>query len=220
MIFNLAFSVNTYMRYPKLRELGEAIKALIKGPYTSRFPYEPHVPEKRFRGKPIPNQDECIACGACAEVCPAQAIEVKESADNDGVFNRSIIWHYDLCVFCGQCERLCTTQKGVKLSNTEFDLATFDRKTLFSGVEKELLLCEKCSTVIAPISQLLWVFNKLGHMAYGNYALFSTYQQSMDLSQNNKPKTEIKDIARPDIFKISCPKCRHQVHLFDEYGIK
>lgn len=37
------------MRYPKLRELKEALKALIKGPYTSKFPFKPHVPFERFR---------------------------------------------------------------------------------------------------------------------------------------------------------------------------
>ncbi|MEW6556768.1 MAG: 4Fe-4S binding protein, partial [Elusimicrobiota bacterium] len=64
------------MRYPKLRELKEAIKALIKGPYTTKFPFEPHTPFPRFRGKPVPDEKNCIGCGACAEVCPTRAIEV------------------------------------------------------------------------------------------------------------------------------------------------
>jgi len=62
------------MRYPKLRELKEAIRALIKGPYTSRFPFEPHQPYERFRGKPEFRQDDCVGCGACFQVCPAKAI--------------------------------------------------------------------------------------------------------------------------------------------------
>ena len=40
------------MRLPKIRELIEAIKALIKGPYTSRFPKETHKPHPNFRGQP------------------------------------------------------------------------------------------------------------------------------------------------------------------------
>ena len=40
------------MRLPKIRELKEAITALIKGPCTSKFPYAPHEPAKRVRGKP------------------------------------------------------------------------------------------------------------------------------------------------------------------------
>ena len=66
------------MRYPKLRELKEAIKALIVGPYTSKFPKEPSLPFPRFRGKPQYYKDDCVGCGACAEVCPSQTIEVTE----------------------------------------------------------------------------------------------------------------------------------------------
>jgi len=96
------------MRYPKLRELKEAVKALVKGPYTTKFPYEPHTPYPKFRGKPIPDEKECVGCGACKEVCPSSAIEIK---DNEHV--RELIWHYDFCIFCGQCEANCTTKKGV-----------------------------------------------------------------------------------------------------------
>ncbi|KAF5434557.1 hydrogenase-4 component H [Candidatus Methanophagaceae archaeon] len=37
------------MKYPKLRELVEAIKAVLKGPYTSKFPKKPYVPHPNFR---------------------------------------------------------------------------------------------------------------------------------------------------------------------------
>ncbi len=43
------------MKLPKLRELGIAIRALLTGPYTTKFPKVPHVPAKRFRGKPVPD---------------------------------------------------------------------------------------------------------------------------------------------------------------------
>ncbi len=208
------------MRYPKLRELKEAIKALIRGPYTTRFPYEPHTPAERFRGRPVPDEKECIACGACAEVCPAVAIEVIDDL-NSAPPTRQVIWHYDMCIFCGQCERLCTTKKGVKLSNKEFDLATLDRKTLFAGVKKELLVCQSCGTVIAPIDQILWISKKLGHMTYGNYLEFTVIQE---LLKKNKlellmPVTELP-LNRDDMFRFFCPKCRRQILLFDEYGIK
>ena len=64
------------MRYPKLRELKEAITALLKGPYTSDYPRKAHQPAKRFRGKPEYSNEGCVGCTACALVCPARAIEV------------------------------------------------------------------------------------------------------------------------------------------------
>ena len=66
------------MKRPKLRELKEAVKAVLKGPCTISFPHKPHTPLPKFRGRPAPDDKECIACGACAAVCPARAIEVKE----------------------------------------------------------------------------------------------------------------------------------------------
>ena len=62
------------MKKPKLRELKEAITALVKGPYTSKFPkVAPTVPE-HFRGTPTYVPDECVGCGSCGQVCPAGAI--------------------------------------------------------------------------------------------------------------------------------------------------
>ncbi len=40
------------MKYPKLRELKEAVISLLTPAYTSKFPAEPHVPFEKFRGKP------------------------------------------------------------------------------------------------------------------------------------------------------------------------
>lgn len=202
------------MKYPKLRELKEAIKAFITGPYTTRFPFEPHKPVERFRGKPTPDEKECIGCGACAEVCPARAIEVIDEGSS-----RRLIWHYDQCIFCAQCERLCTTEKGVKLTH-EFDLAVFDRKTLFSEIKKELVLCDHCGDIIATKEQILWTAKKLGPMAYGNFLMFSSLQKDLQLTEiQPQGKTDLPT-RRNDMFRLVCPKCRHQILVFDEYGTK
>lgn len=204
------------MKYPKLRELGEAIKALIKGPYTTKFPREPHTPFEKYRGKPTPDDEWCIGCGACAEVCPAHAIDV---IDNKEAAMRKVTWRYDKCIFCGQCEALCTTEKGVHLSN-EYDLATFDRSTLFSDIEKELLICSECEEIIGTKDHLLWLVRKLGPLAYGNFPLILTAQKDLQIAKEDvtQPSTKAIPPARSDIFRILCPRCRHEVELFDQYG--
>jgi formate hydrogenlyase subunit 6/NADH:ubiquinone oxidoreductase subunit I len=202
------------MKYPKIRELKEAVIALVKGPYTTKFPYEEHIPSLKFRGKPIPDEKECIGCGACAFVCPANAIELVDDKVNKV---RSLTWHYDLCIFCGQCEMECTTEKGVKLSNKEFDLATSDRKTLFSTIKKEILVCPLCDEVIAPKDQILWIGKKLGDMAFGNYTVFSVLLKELGFGDLNLQKGESIS-KRQDFFKITCPKCRRINLLIDEYG--
>lgn len=227
------------MKYPKLRELKEAIKSVFMGPYTTRFPHEPHIPEKRFRGRPVPDENACIGCGACAEVCPAVAIEVKDEIPEAGPGktgtahpSRRVIWHYDLCIFCGQCERLCTTKKGVKLSNREFDMACLDRKTLVADVQKKLVVCGHCGEIIATEDHLRWIAEKLKHQVYGNLLEFSYLQKFLGIGGDeflSGQPTSGKDDASPtadrqppetrnDLFNLVCPKCRRQLHLLDEYG--
>ena len=132
------------MRYPKLRELKEAVTALFKGPYTSKYPAQPFTPAKRFRGKPVPSQNG-VGCKACAEVCPARAIEVRDTIVK-GKATREMILHLDECHFCGQCELNCTTRledpPGVKL-NTEFELAGFSRNEMVTKTGGSALVrCE------------------------------------------------------------------------------
>ena len=44
------------------------------------------------------SNDECISCGACADICPVNAI-----AEGDGKFVISA----DECIDCGACEDGC-----------------------------------------------------------------------------------------------------------------
>lgn len=204
------------MKYPKLRELREAVRSLISKPYTTKFPHSAHIPFPKFRGKPQPDDKECIACGACALVCPSRAIEIKDNL-NQEFPAREVIWHYDLCVFCGQCERLCTTKKGVKLS-LEYDLAATDRTTLFSKVEKEFLLCEDCGSVVAPKAQLVWLLKKLGPIASGNFNIIYTSQNNLEISEDLSSGLTSKELQRTDLYRILCPKCRHLVLVFNQTG--
>jgi hydrogenase-4 component H len=194
------------MRYPKLRELKEAIKALLKGPYTSKFPYQPHQPYERFRGRPEYHEEDCIGCSACFQVCPAKAIEMLDTKDK-----RKLIVHWDLCVFCGQCQANCPTEKGIMLSR-EFDLATTGkREDLKQIIEKEFFKCACCGENIAPRDQILWVAKRLGPLTFTNASLMLFYLRSLKLAPEEKtlPKEEW-EFLRSDRIKILCPRCRRE----------
>ena len=113
------------MRYPKLRELIEAIKSLVGRPYTSPFPKIPHKPYAKFRGKPEYSEKDCVGCLACEEVCPANAIEHADVVENAKA-TRRITLHLDICQFCGNCQANCITEKGIQLY--EDDNYTFSDK--------------------------------------------------------------------------------------------
>ena len=198
------------MKYPKLRELKEAIKALVKGPYTTKFPFKPHQPYERFRGRPYFHEENCMGCTACAQVCPARAIDYEDEVLNKKA-KRKLLVHWDICIFCGQCQANCPTEKGIVLSQ-EFDFATTEgREELKQGIEKELLTCDCCGEPTVPFDQYLWVAQKIGPLCFSNSSLVLFYLRFLELALKDKPaKNEDSEFSRPDRIKILCPRCRRE----------
>jgi len=199
------------MKLPSLfqpRILKEAIKALLKGPYTTKYPFGKPQIHPRFRGRPKP-QEACVCCGACVNWCPAGAIELIDDVENG---KRKIIWCYDRCIMCGECERICTTGEGVKMV-PEFALAGFKREELIDFKEGNLLICESCGGVISTREHLLWMLNKIGEKQTANLAYLN--EKLKELGIVEKVSKRVTLAKRDDLFTLLCPKCRHQVILYD-----
>ncbi|MDD5617902.1 MAG: 4Fe-4S binding protein [Candidatus Omnitrophica bacterium] len=201
------------MKYPKLRELKEAIIALIKGPYTSKFPKGEYKPHPNFRGRPKFNQDACVGCLSCENVCPVNAIAHEDSPASKPP--RRILMHYsDTCIFCGQCQAYCITKEGIKLSN-EWELSMFDRKDCKESIEKELLLCEVCGETIGCKDHIIWLAKELGELAYSNPTLYMTRLKELGVS-DEQVKSAVNISSRSDRMKIVCARCRRKTTLTTE----
>jgi len=202
------------MRYPKLRELKEAIRSFFSRPYTIKFPKNPSWASPRFRGKPQYYKDDCVGCGACAEVCPSSTIYM---TDDIKTCTRKFVLRLDSCIFCGNCQANCITEKGIMLS-TEYDLATYDRESSTVSVEKELLICEHCDCIIGAKDHIKFLARKLGVLSYGNPTLILANQDNLfETGLVVKSNNESAD-GRPAMFKVLCPKCRREAMIKDEYG--
>jgi len=202
------------VRYPKLRELKEAIKALIIGPYTTKFPHRPHKPFPKFRGAPKYYEDKCVGCLACAEVCPAKVIDV---IDDVKTKIRKLVLHYDICQFCGNCQAHCIADKeGIQLTN-EFELSTFDRSTATTSIEKELVVCPHCNSPVTAKEHILWIYKKLGPLAYSSPQFMIPALKELELADQH-PAQDRPVESRADHINVMCPKCRRILKLKEAYG--
>ena len=201
------------MKVPKIRELGEAISNIFSGRFTTRFPGKDYEAPDAFRGKPIYNPERCVGCGACAQVCPAKAIEIK---DNLKKKLRTLTVKYTDCIFCGQCQEKCIVMDGITLS-TEYKTALFGKKEegSMNTIEKELVVCENCGAAIAPIDHLRWLGKRLGPFTYGNPNLMLIRQ--LDLGQPFPVSTRKELVRREDLFELVCPKCRHIITVEEAF---
>ena len=199
------------MKYPKLREVKEALISLFTKPYTSRFPFAPHTPFDGFRGKPTVDEDNCVGCEACTNVCPAGAITFE---DDPGKRMRTITRNIRKCIFCGKCEEHCTTRKGVKLDDKAWDLAVFDRSDLIETQERELLICENCGAIITTKQHLKFVHDKLGPKAYSSMLNLNMLNERLELASAEEISVKIKDdLKRKDFFNTLCPNCNRKVQV-------
>ncbi len=203
------------MKKPKIRELGEAIKAVVKGPYTTKFPFEAPDIIPEFRGFPEYQDADCVRCGACAEVCPARAIEVEEY-EKDGKKFRKVRFLYDVCLLCGQCGALCTTGKGIVYTNN-YAKNTLDRSEVIQEVEDELVECEKCGEIISTKLHLDWIADRLGEKAYANPTIILAKQVKMKISDEEGRAKDSCEFTREDWYKVLCPDCRRAAWMKENF---
>ncbi|AKI97578.1 4Fe-4S dicluster domain-containing protein [Kosmotoga pacifica] len=201
------------MKAPKLRELKEAILNVFSKRFTTKYPFVTYEAPEVFRGKPVYNVELCVGCGACAQVCPAKAIELKDYLEK-GI--RILTVRYTDCIYCGQCQEKCIVEGGIVLTN-DYITASLERSddTNYNTVEKKLVKCERCGTVIATVDHLKWLVKRLGPYTYGHPNLMLIRQSELRI---DSPKIQPREIVRrEDHFELLCPKCRQLVVVEDAF---
>jgi formate hydrogenlyase subunit 6/NADH:ubiquinone oxidoreductase subunit I len=167
-------------------------KALGQGPATVSYPAKPLDIDPNFRGKPQYNVDQCIACGACANACPSNALTMTTAEDNS-----TITWSLFLgrCIFCARCEEVCPTA-AIKLSQ-EFELAVWRKEDLYERADFPICHCRQCGKPYAVQKEIDFAIAVLGlseEQATSRREQFETCPSCKQ--QQNLPHSDRIDIGR------------------------
>ncbi|STI80782.1 hydrogenase-4 component H [Escherichia coli] len=71
---------------------------------------------------------QCIACGACACACPANALTIQT---DDQQNSRTWQLYLGRCIYCGRCEEVCPT-RAIQLTNN-FELTVTNKADLYTA---------------------------------------------------------------------------------------
>jgi hydrogenase-4 component H len=118
------------------------------------------------------------------------------------------VQHLDACIWCGQCERYCPTGQGIKLSS-EYDCVGFAPEDFEEQVEKDLLLCDLCGSVLAPVDQIRWLIRRLGPLAFANPTLMMFHGRELGLIDEGV-RSDGDKLLRGDRLALQCAKCRRK----------
>jgi len=197
----------------------KALKYLFKKPKTLRYPFELKEPAKRYRGLHLNDWDKCTGCGNCADICPNEAIVMKEIPEieaKDGERNERPEIDYGRCCFCGLCVDICPTG-SLRLSrdyfHIHFDPGTFKLLVKDEKTDKEHFLPgEEYSVFKASLAHRREKYE--GFSPDLEYALFDPERVKMSEVPSEERKAsfieQVKGFSREEAGKEAsrCLECK------------
>jgi NADH-quinone oxidoreductase subunit I len=88
-----------------LKMMIESLKNLVSEPETIKYPFEPSPEPKGYRGTIHYNEELCIFCDKCENICPPGAIKFVVVDYESG--KKEYNYNPYLCIYCGACVREC-----------------------------------------------------------------------------------------------------------------
>lgn len=104
-----------YNIYMALNTIGLGLWITFKqfirfSPTTVIYPYEKRELPERFRGTLFMDAKLCIACDACAKICPVDCIDI--IPEGKGKERHAVLFDINFykCMWCGLCTEVCPTE--------------------------------------------------------------------------------------------------------------
>ena len=146
---DLSFMQRTYI--PEIiKGMALTLKQMWRPKFTRQYPEERFNPQPSYRGRPVLVEEEgverCVACGLCARVCPALAIEVQAAETELEKERYPVIFEINMlrCIFCGFCEEACP-EEAIIMSD-EYELVFRNQEDAIYGKDKLLMSTDRLRT--------------------------------------------------------------------------
>ena len=129
------------------KALRVTLAQVFRPKFTRQYPEEKWNPPASFRGRPVlveqKGVERCVACGLCARVCPALAIEVQGSESEYLKERYPVKFEINMlrCIFCGFCEEVCP-EEAIVMSK-EYELTFTRQEDAIYGKDKLLVPAEQ-----------------------------------------------------------------------------
>jgi NADH-quinone oxidoreductase subunit I len=153
---DLSFWQRTYI--PEIiKGMALTLKQVFRPKFTRQYPEERWNPPASFRGRPVLVEEEgverCVACGLCARVCPALAIEVQASETPLEKERYPVKFEINMlrCIFCGFCEEACP-EEAIIMSD-EYELVFTRPEDAIYGKDKLLMSTDRLKTRLEFLRQ-------------------------------------------------------------------
>ena len=131
-----------------IKGLKLTLRNMFKPNVTLEYPEEKFIPPVSYRGRPVlveeaGGAERCVACGLCARVCPALAIEVQASETENEKERYPVKFEINMlrCIFCGFCEEVCP-EEAIVMSK-DYELVFSNRNDAIFGKDKLVVPIEK-----------------------------------------------------------------------------
>jgi NADH-quinone oxidoreductase subunit I len=130
--------------------MGLTLQHFFRPKFTRQYPEERWNPPASFRGRPVLVEENgverCVACGLCARVCPALAIEVQaaETELEKERYPERFEINMLRCIFCGFCEEACP-EEAIVMSD-EYELAFQNVEDAIYAKDRLLMSTDRLDT--------------------------------------------------------------------------
>jgi len=153
-----------------------------------------HAPDG-FRGVPEVDDEKCTGCGACAEACPAKAIEITDRGDE-----RTVRFSHTKCIFCATCEEVCPDD-AIEMA-ARYNIATKNKAEAIGEAKLRLASCASCGALFVSPKHIQSITERIFEEV-GEYSDFrNSVGKAMMLCKNCRTLIENIMSAKGLLFKL------------------